>query len=80
MIGAKLDTEIVELPSTSNDTAAYAVFEDGQLARAVILYSKCYLGEGERKQDVLSLRGMPAGAQVQVKRFNIPTSNATGGW
>jgi len=80
LIGPNLGTKVVELPSNSNYTAAYGVYENDKLARAVLLNSQVYVGQGDRQNITVQFRGVAENSSFKVKRFHTPTTNATEGW
>ncbi len=80
-IGTFADTKIAELAVNNTATAAYGIYENGRLARAVLINFNTFLPtvNSTRTNEVVSLGGFKATGAVSIRRFYTPASNATSG-
>ncbi|KAJ9093860.1 hypothetical protein QFC21_006233 [Naganishia friedmannii] len=78
-IGTGANTKVAELPSNSTSIAAYGIWENERLARAVIINSDVYFAgatNGTRSSKTVSLGGYSNG-KTSIKRLTAPGANST---
>ncbi|KAH0833145.1 glycoside hydrolase family 79 protein [Lanmaoa asiatica] len=82
-IGSTGSAQVVEIPVNATDISGYAVFEYGNLARAVFINSAAYLPSGGvRTTTHINIDFSGSGLTVRemkVKKLNITYANATSG-
>ncbi|KAH7928288.1 glycoside hydrolase family 79 protein [Leucogyrophana mollusca] len=81
-IGATGTAQAIELAINETDVSGYALFEYGNLARAVFINTVAYLpGDATRTSTHidLSFTGYGASTQMTIKRLNIGYANDTSG-
>ncbi|KAJ3341158.1 hypothetical protein HDU93_005567 [Gonapodya sp. JEL0774] len=80
LIGKHYNTKIVELTSNFNNVAAYAVYEDSCLSRAILINHKPNFPNSTVLPDSINLSGELSDKKIYVKRFYSPFTNSTSGF
>jgi len=78
VIGSSHNAKVVELLTTTSNTAGYAIYESSKLKRVVLINFDPYIAGGAaRTSEVITLSGLPSSGKV--KRFYTPYTTSTTG-